>query len=578
MLVIVIFWQMKRIAKISAQKQKEIASKKEKIDFIAYCKSQGMSQHATRTQLFQGKHISHELIRKVYEAIDKGIDMYSVVGTIGRPTVLSEEHYQIIDDMVNSNGRVKLDDIQDEIKTQSNKRISKTSLSNVLKLLGYKYRPPKKRPNLTKIQKEIRLKFCRSMLKNKIPFEKIIFSDESRFCQTSDKGYVWYRTGSKSDSIYVDLAKFPISIMVYGAIGLNYKSQLVICEESINSSNYKKNIISSGMTNRSPSEYIFMQDGAPAHKSKETIHWLRQRMNLLMNWPPNSPDINPIEHLWGLMKRQIQILKPRTKRELIDLAIEIWKEIPISVINNLVLSFEERLKIVCNVNGECINEQLRMAKKLRPSTDVIILEEWQLFSEDELVAKYDPSLPSYFKNEGKELTLEEKEYLYQQFMCWDKPTPFPYDRWSKKLKRSKEEVQKLLQQVRSDAFLNHGQPLSSRPQLSTLPWQPLQNQLFTPRIQFSNQLLVRPPQTFSPTLLLTGESNSSISQNPQSQTEGTQQASSPQTSSIPARFPQFQNFSNNLLISQNPQNQTKNKNSTRSRVPYLFPPSSKSMN
>ena len=52
------------------------------------------------------------------------------------------------------------------------------------------------------------------------------------------------------------------------------------------------------MTSRSPDEYIFMQEGAPAHKAKDTIQWLRQRMNLLIYWPPNSPDLNPIAPLF----------------------------------------------------------------------------------------------------------------------------------------------------------------------------------------------------------------------------------------------------------------------------------------
>jgi transposase len=40
-----------------------------------------------------------------------------------------------------------------------------------------------------------------------------------------------------------------------------------------------------------------MQDNAPGHKAKDTLEDLHERGIFLIDWPPNSPDLNPIEHI-----------------------------------------------------------------------------------------------------------------------------------------------------------------------------------------------------------------------------------------------------------------------------------------
>ena len=56
--------------------------------------------------------------------------------------------------------------------------------------------------------------------------------------------------------------------MIYGAIGLGYKSKLVVCQKSVDAIEYRKILEQSNMFNDlDPNNYIFMQDGAPAHKS-----------------------------------------------------------------------------------------------------------------------------------------------------------------------------------------------------------------------------------------------------------------------------------------------------------------------
>ena len=152
--------------------------------------------------------------------------------------------------------------------------------------------------------------------------------------------------------------------MVYGAIGVGYKSKLVLCEGSIDAAQYRENIIKSEMIQdlnalHGKWNYIFMQDGATCHTAKTTIDWLKTQLKYITKWPANSPDLNPIENLWGCMKKAIHTFQPETLTELKQVVFAVWDNIDQSVIDHLVLSFYQRLQLVIINDGASIQPYLR---------------------------------------------------------------------------------------------------------------------------------------------------------------------------------------------------------------------------
>lgn len=69
---------------------------------------------------------------------------------------------------------------------------------------------------------------------------------------------------------------------------------------------------------------IFMHDLAPCHTAKRIKEFVRQNNIQVLAWPGNSPDINPIENLWGIMKTKLAQQTFNTRDELIRAVLNMW--------------------------------------------------------------------------------------------------------------------------------------------------------------------------------------------------------------------------------------------------------------
>ena len=96
---------------------------------------------------------------------------------------------------------------------------------------------------------------------------------------------------------------------------------------------------------------VFKHDNDPKHTSKTTTALLKKLRVKVMAWPSMSPDLNPIEHLWGILKWKVEVSKVSKICQLRDVIMEEWKSIPVATCEALVNSMSRRVKAVQENNG-----------------------------------------------------------------------------------------------------------------------------------------------------------------------------------------------------------------------------------
>ncbi len=88
---------------------------------------------------------------------------------------------------------------------------------------------------------------------------------------------------------------------------------------------------------------VFQHDNDPKHASKTTNALLKKLRVKVMDWPSMSLDLNPIEHLWDILKRMVEERKVSNIHQLSDVVIKEWKRTPVATCEALVNSMPKRV-------------------------------------------------------------------------------------------------------------------------------------------------------------------------------------------------------------------------------------------
>ena len=147
------------------------------------------------------------------------------------------------------------------------------------------------------------------------------------------------------------------SVMMWGCFQGNKLGPLALCPEGrMNATKYCSVLEEHFLPfwNDLDEDSVFMEDGAPPHRAKYSKNWRATHGVWSMNWPAQSPDLNPIENIWQQLKVAVERRSPqaRTKGDLLIALQEEWAKLrEKNTLAVLIRSMHKRVKQVISSNG-----------------------------------------------------------------------------------------------------------------------------------------------------------------------------------------------------------------------------------
>lgn len=279
----------------------------------------------------------------------------------GRPNVLNENQKKEIIDRIEENP------FSTAVSFAREYGVDRKTISAEIKRNNLQCRTAATQTKLTEEHKINRIAFCRMLLEewDDDKLKSIVFSDEKTFCTDvswRSKVYRPFNTRYEPKYVKTSTRSGRITNNYWGAIGNEGPlTDLVRIDGKYNSHKYMRIIrthVTPMMRNSNPPK-IFMQDNSPVHTAGNVMALLSRQNFELMDWPPLSPDLNPIENVWSYMENNWPTIHPRNVDTLDVVVQERWTQLhnnhgkhflfsmKINVNIRFILLFFQNIFIIC---------------------------------------------------------------------------------------------------------------------------------------------------------------------------------------------------------------------------------------
>ena len=259
----------------------------------------------------------------------------------GHPAKLSNRGRRALVREVKKNPKITVAELQ-RCSREMGESSTKSTITAALHQSGLYGRVARRKPLLSARHMKACIEFAKKHMKDSQTMRnKILWSDETKIelFGVNSKWYVWRKPGTAHHlpNTIPTVKNGGGSIMLWGCFLAAETGRLVAIEGKMNAAKYRdireENLLQSAQDLRQGRLFSFQQDNDPKHTVKITKERLRNNSVTILDWPSQSPDLNPIEHLWRDLKMTVHHPTGRNWRG------SEWQRIPKSRCEKLVASF-----------------------------------------------------------------------------------------------------------------------------------------------------------------------------------------------------------------------------------------------
>ena len=292
-------------------------------------------------------------LSKVYQILGEG-SVHRVVQKRGRKPKISGRMKRRVLLEVRKNPRTSFVKIASSLKGA----VSASSVGRIIKRQGITIRKPRRVHILTKAQRAARCSFSFWFFQNLDKIDKIVLTDEKRFLLDGPDGCTRIWTDPSRETLQ-SLAKMDHygkrGIMVHLAMSADGIISIERLHGPITGGKYSEFLVSTLLPTiraRLGNEFLLQQDNAPPHAARITKELLVAEGVKTIDWPPYSPDLNPVENLWAIISNAVYRTQISFGNEdsLWHSVLKASKTIPKEMCENIVKCLPDRLRSIASSN------------------------------------------------------------------------------------------------------------------------------------------------------------------------------------------------------------------------------------